>query len=369
MLALLLAGILPGLYPPASPGPGSGFATARSDAQAAADGYGAGNWSLVSASGILPITPISYPLNGTALAYLANGSGCDYTSLAAGSESVSGSANVSQGNAAAWFFVFRNASDGLLLVSETPESVTLVGTVSGACTSLLGFLNPIPASVVDASVAARAADAGGGYGFLRAHPTANATVSVVGGATVFGASSPPYWTVGYSDCPLDATVATTAPAFAANVSAVSGALLTTRTFVAQCPALGGGGPGSRTLSDSFALRPVMSGEQGSAFTYTAGVLMAVAPLAADDLTVTVQTSTGQPVTVAAGTYLNLTAPGGSVLASFAVASGTWVSGGSTPIDTSDSFTLTTTTDLSDQDYVLYFSAVPPYQGSVVAGIP
>ena len=369
VLALLLAGVIPGLYPPAPTGPSSGFAGARSQAQAAADGYPGGDWSLISASGIVPISALSYPLNGTQFSGLANGSGCSYSALAGGTESLAGSANVSQGNAAAWFFVFRNTSDGALLVSDTSESVTLVGAVSGSCVALLGYLNPIPTTIIDATVAAQAADNGGGYAFLRAHPFANATLSVLGGATIFGASSPAYWTVSYSDCPLDATTATTAAAFAANVSAVSGDLLTTRTFVAACPVLGGGGSGPRILGDNFALRPVTSMPQGGVFTYTVGVLEATAPLAADDLTVTVQTSTGQVVQLASGTDLNLTATGGSVLASFSLTGGVWVSGGSVAISTSDTFTLVTSTDLDDQGYVLFFAGESPYQGSVVAGIP
>lgn len=369
VLTLLLVGVLPGLYPVAPAGPASGFATARGQAQVAADGYDGGNWSLISATGILPTSPISYPLNGTPFGGLANGSGCSYSALAAGTESLVGAGNVSQGNAAGWFFVFRNASNGLLLVSETSESVTLVGVVSGTCTSLLGYLNPIPATVVDASVAARAADVGGGYAFLGAHPAANATLTVLGGATIFGASSPAYWSVGYSDCPLDATTSTTSAAFGANVSAVSGALLTARTYLAQCPVLAGSSTGAKILGNSLALRPVTSGVAGNSFTYTVGVLVASPPLTAGDLTVTVQTSTGQLVTVAGATTLNLTAPGGSVLASFAVATGVWVSGGSTPVASGDSFTVTTSTNLSGQGYVLYFGGVAPYQGSVVAGIP
>ncbi|MCI4337140.1 MAG: hypothetical protein L3K17_08145 [Thermoplasmata archaeon] len=366
--SLLWTGVLPGLHNPSTAGSPNGFASARDQAQSAADGYGGGNWSLISVTAIIPSQTISTPLNSSILSGALLTSGCSYTALAAGTETVAGSSNVSQGAAAAWFFLFRNSTNEVLFVSETPEAVTLVGTISGPCTSLLGFLNTIPSSVVEPSVAARAADAGGGYAFLRTHPGANATLSLIGGATVFGASSPAFWVVGYTACPLPgASTNVTASAFAANVSAASGGLIAAREYSQTCP-ISTSGNGAVSLSSSLELGQVVESQQAGAHVYATSIISAVPPLEAKDLATSVQTSTGQAVPLPAGSFLNLTGPGGSLLASYAMNSGTWLSGSATVLSSGQTLTLGTTISLGSQKFVLIFSGQPPYLGNVIAGI-
>lgn len=369
VLGLLLAGVIPGLRPPpAGPGP-MGFANARAQAQQAADGYGDGNWSVIAASAILPVTGVNYPLNGSPITSLLQGSGCTYTALASGSESVAGVSNVSQGNADTWLFIFRNATNALLLVSESPASVTLVGTVDGSCTPLFGFVSALPPTVIDGSTAAQSADAGGGYTFLSAHPQANGSLTVFGGVSIYGATSPPYWTVGFSDCPLAPGPATTAAAFAANVSAVSGALLTARIYTASCPAVSGTSAGGHTIAGSLVLTPVTSAPHGSGHAYTCGVVSVTTPIPVNALAVSIQSATGQPVGLADGSDLNLTSSGGVVLASGVPGPGGWTFGADTPIAAGDSFVLTTTTNLGGQGYVMVFAGTAGYSGSIVVGIP
>lgn len=369
VLGLLLAGVIPGLRAPeASTSPGA-FATARAQAQGAADAYDGGNWSVIAASGIIAGSSIEYPLNGTPIATWLNGSGCTYSALAAGTEPVAGDSNVSQGDPGAWLFVFRNGTNALLLVSETPESVTLVGTVQGACTSFLGFVNPIPTTVIESSAAASAADDGGGYAFLRAHPSANGSLTVLGGVTVYGASSPPFWTIGYSDCPMTAGPATNASAFTANVSAVSGALLTERTYTAHCPAVAGGTGGGHTLAANLALGPVSGSHPASGFRYQTAILSAYSGIVAADLTISVQSSTGQILNLAGGSYLNLTSSSGTPLASCPSPFGAWSTGGGTALSSTELFVLVTPTNLSGQGFVIDFAGTQGYEGSIVAGIP
>jgi hypothetical protein len=372
LLALLLAGILPGLRGTGGSGGATGFESARDQGQQAADGYDGGNWSLVSATAIIPSGTISAPLNSSSLAGALSSSGCSYTALASGTESVPGVANVSEGNAVAWFFLFRNASNDLLFVSETPEAVTLVGEVTGGCTTYVAFLNPTATTVTDPTVAAAAADEGGGYAFLEAHPNANATLELIGGATLFGASSPAFWIIGYSTCSLIASSqGVTAPAFTANVSAASGDLLQARAYTQACPVTGpgGGNGGSISLGPALSLGPLSEALKSGRELYTTPIAAATPPLAADDLVIQVQTSTGQTVPLAAGSVLNLTSSSGAVLASFAMGNATWVTGGDTGLSAGQEFVLSTTDGLGGQGYVLYFAGSPPYFGNLVVGIP
>lgn len=369
VVALLILGVIPGLHPAAPAAASGGFASARAAAQNAANAYDGGNWSAIAASAVVPSTAIDYPLNGSPISAALNGSGCVYTALAAGTETVAGAANVSQGDAGAWLFIFRNASDGLLLVSDTPESVTLVGTVDGGCTAVFGFVSAIPTSVVDSSTAAQAADVGGGYAFLQAHPQANGSLTVFGGASIFGASSPPFWTVGYSDCPLAASPATTAAAFTANVSAVSGALLTARAYVAQCPAVSRGTGGPRSLGGALELGPATDTLHGRSYTYATTIVSAVSPLAAGDLVVSVQSATGQSAMLPAASSVNLTTASGEVLASCSLGAAAWSTGGAVGLAAGEILTVTTSTNLTGQGYVIVLAGTDGYTGSVVTGIP
>ena len=157
-----------------SPGPSAiPFSTARSIANATADAHG--SWELALASGYDLASPETVNLSSW-----TDFGACNLTSFVGPSSgSISLPAfhgNLTNGDLGLWVFAFFRASGpGELVVVETGSNVSnAFETTGAACTAGTQWQNSPNSTVrsaADSPVVIRAALAGGGSAFLRAHPT------------------------------------------------------------------------------------------------------------------------------------------------------------------------------------------------------
>ncbi len=126
------------------------------------------------------------------------------------------------GRSAFWLFGLRNASGTIALTTVANGTPTLLGSTTGSeCASLGNELTAV-AGVVDSPAAVTAAAPYGGAEFLSAHPNATEVWAVFGGITVFGLTSAPSWSIGYTTCTVPVTVGANGSAFNATLNAQTG---------------------------------------------------------------------------------------------------------------------------------------------------
>lgn len=377
LLSLAALGVLPWFQN--NGGSAQSFSQARASAQAAADNYAGGPWTLVAAAGAVPSASMSLPIDSTVGNYTSGSGvsgGCSFSALAQGNLTIGGSQNVSGGLSHEWVFLFKSTGGGALFVSDNDGSVQLVGTLTGSvCSTVFGEIGAIPSTVVDSTTAAATVGADGGYAFLRAHPGANTTVEIIGGVSLFGVTAiPAEWLFSYSTCPINlgggpTTTTGSGADFVANVSITTGAVLGATT--GSCGS-GLGPPPPPTepaIGSDLAFSGVAEASAGATHWYNASVVYASGTLTYSDLQFGVVSASGAPVSLAVPTLRFLSTTGGTV-ATYDLTTGSWSTGGPGLIGSGVSLALSTTTDLTAAGDTLVVTGTPGIAtGTIVLSIP
>jgi hypothetical protein len=211
------------------------YSGARPIADRTMSGFQGGGWTLLFAAGLVTPTSESIPTNTSALGNLS-ASGCSYR-IVTGANSYtvpSFTGNRSSGAASAWEFGYRNGTDALAIASVINGSGSVIATITGTeCAFFAQLLVPIPGNVIDSSTAA--ADVRPyAASFLTAHPNASAEFALLGGASLFGKSTPAEWSVIYTTCAVSPTSGGTGEQFNATVNGLTQAVsgVTTNTNAA-----------------------------------------------------------------------------------------------------------------------------------------
>lgn len=198
-----------------------GYGAALGPASAAVSGFDGGGWFPLFAAGLDSSVSYTAPLNLS----LSGISDCNVT-LAPG---VSGdltlpafAGNRSAGIAPIWEFAYRNGADQVAVVSVINGAATVLGTLSGKCTTYLGFLSPLPSDAIGSQQAA-AAVAPFAQSFLTADPNASALFGIVGGVSLLGVGAE--WEVEYSTCSFESGTGLTGSVFNATVNATTGSVI------------------------------------------------------------------------------------------------------------------------------------------------
>ena len=196
-------------------------------ADRAANASGGGGWTLVIASGILPVSA------ATENATSSGSSGCNFT-LAPGAPSTvtsePGGPGTAAGTATTWVFLYRNATDTILAVVVLNGTAFVYGSIAAGqtCSLYVSFLNQIPDTVLDSTTVA-ADVASSAAVFLGEHPNVTAVYAVIGGYSVLGHTSGPEWELNYTTCPVQASAGTLGSSFNATLNATTGTVLYTHT--------------------------------------------------------------------------------------------------------------------------------------------
>ncbi len=218
---------------------GMAYSKVVGPANSIASATGGGPWSLVAVAGFsLSSSTLAYP-NATL------GSGCTYSvpdggGLPSGLFVPAFSGSFSSGTAPAWLLVyFQSANQSALLVGVTNGSARALVIATGSCTTTFQSFGPVPASVVDSSVAAAAAWQGGGSAFVSQHSgiSLNLEMALVGsgnGCSLLGGC----WAFVYSPCnPLGGNNPSGAqPYFTSEVYASTGTQLSSFSSTTTCGA-------------------------------------------------------------------------------------------------------------------------------------
>lgn len=229
IVVVLLAAII------LAPGPGSSaggggpltFRGAETSANKAISSFSGGGWVPLFAAGIDSATSYSAPLNVSQI----SASNCTLTLASGASSTITLPAfegNRSAGLSPIWEFAYRNAAGNVAIVSVISGSATVIGTLSGKCSTYFGLLSPIPSGTID-SVQAAAAVEPAARAFLQQYPNASALFGIVGGISIFGATIGSTWEVEYSSCSFNSTSGATGAVFNATVNATSGTVLENQT--------------------------------------------------------------------------------------------------------------------------------------------
>lgn len=364
VLVLALLGVLP-FFKSAEPG-GPSFGDARAPAQSTANGHPGGPWALIAGGGIAlhADTDIS-KLNRTLGALPSN---CTISQGSANPPTtLKGVGNVSQGFASAWAFLFRNSSGGVLAVSDFAGSYQVQGTASGAgCTAALGSLSAIPDGVVDSTTAAKAADDAGGYAFLRAHPTANGTIGIIGaGLNIFGLVLGSEWAVSYSACPFINTAQLSEPIFSALVNATTGTVVQALSSTMACPV--SATSGKTPIGSALAMGTPAEATTGGHYWYNFTVQTASGGLTWGNTAFQVQTPTGSIVTMPVSATLAILSLTGTTVASYSFATGIWQSGSTLAVTNQQELSISTPSTLSGD--TLHIIGTGSFTGTVVVTIP
>ena len=224
VVLLLLVLVLPGHGGSGGGAGAQSYSQAAPEAANAISGYLGTSWALYVAVGVTSPTGGTLPLSGNS----SSTSNCTVSPASGVSGNVSFSAytgNQSAGMAMVWEFLFRDAGGAVAIVTVTNGAATVYGTLSGSCTSLFGFLQPVPSNVIDSTQAAAAAEPYAAS-FLAQHPNASAGLGLIGGLSFLGKTIGAEWSVAYSTCSLNGTNSTaTGSGFNATVNATTGQLI------------------------------------------------------------------------------------------------------------------------------------------------
>ncbi len=204
-------------------------------ADRAANASGGGAWTLVIASGVLPLSA------ATENASSSGSSGCNFT-LAPGAPSTvtsePGGPGTAAGTATTWVFLYRNATNTILAVVVLNGTAFVYGSIASGqtCSLYLSFLNPIPDTVLDSTTVA-ADVASSAAPFLGEHPNVTAVYAVIGGYSVLGHTSGSEWELNYTTCPFGTSGGSIGASFNATVNGDTGAVVYSRTTPSLvCPA-------------------------------------------------------------------------------------------------------------------------------------
>ncbi len=344
---LLLAWVLSAGGAPSSTGPGPGLLTYRGAepvANSSVSGYPGSPWVARLAVGIDSPVGATVPVNLS----LATGLSCTLTPSSGTSTNVTVPAffgNLSEGTSPLWEFAFVDASGTVALVSVTNGVSTVLGTLTGACATLFGLLSPIPANVIDSSVAAAAVAADARP--LLTNPTNTSGLFVLtGGYNLPGFSAGPQWHVVYTTCSLAVPTSASGLTFNATVDAFSGAVVSNLTQTVSCtvPA----GPTSVPLGTALSVGLTSSFSRTTSWGYNLTVLSAADSIAWGNLTVSVTNVTGSAVS-----GWTLTAVHGSVtVAVWDPTTSSWSGSPSQSIAVSDQLLLRSTSSLAGDSIVI-----------------
>jgi hypothetical protein len=292
------------------------FAQARSLSTAAANSSYGGGWGVVYAAGVNSRSTLVRPFIGD------NGANyCEFLPLK-GSKNVTIPAmkgNLSSGQSAAWTFVLRNSTDGILGVTVNDGIASIFGTGNDRCgLEWYAYSSAVlPASVMDSSQATATAYQAGGAAFLHSHPDANVTLQLEGNLTIGNSFSPAFWGVNFSSCAADSAAPNSSSligsSFDARVNALNGSLNGTMSVTGDCPVPLGlplGGYPSIPLSSALAVGSTIDAvgldsqlpdcASASCNFYNA-TLESVAPdLYAGNLSFAVTSSTGATISITGG---------------------------------------------------------------------
>jgi len=170
-------------------------------------------------------------------------SGCNITLFPGASNPItlpSGPANQTGGTATSWLFLYRNAAEGLLVVTVLDGKASALATIAAgqSCSTVFGLLNVIPSNVIDSSVAAADVKSDAAT-FLAAHPDVTSRYGLIGGLSFLGLREGAEWEVNYTSCAVDASPGTTGASFNATVNATSGAVIYQHTLgLVDCSSTG-----------------------------------------------------------------------------------------------------------------------------------
>ncbi len=224
IIAVVAALALGGVFTPAKSSVGSTptYSQAVSQANGVASGVSGGSWDLVLGAGIMTTAIASENLGSSKDCNITYSPGVTGTVTIPAAPS-----ELTNGRASGWIFLYRNAAEEYLIVTVTNGQASEFGTIAPkqACATVFNYFSVVPSNVIDSS--AVASDVAGYAGaFLTAHPNANASYALIGGASVFGlVNFGPEWRVNYTACPFNAAVGTTGPAFNATLNATTGAVM------------------------------------------------------------------------------------------------------------------------------------------------
>jgi len=282
LVGLVVGGIGPFAPAGASSGDNPTFSEAASIAERTAQSYGSGSWSLIYAAGVVLAANFSTAVDISSMLASIPTTECSVsatTDFPTAINQSASTANRSSGGAPIWGFLLRNSNgSGLVVWVHNGIGEPLLSLSGGICATVLALIQPIPSGAADSPVVARAALNAGGYGFLRAHPNANMTMTVHGGITLsLTASEPSNWSVTLETCSLNATSTSqdSGALFTAQLGVTTGAVIGTPltndtgcSSLAELPigasgTLPGGSSGSTPIGTALAIGSFESGREGT----------------------------------------------------------------------------------------------------------
>lgn len=219
------------------------FSQARAAGDALMNGYQGGSWELLAAGSIMSQANLSFPVSLGSSTF----SNCTVRSLLPGSivPIPAYHGDLRLGASPIWGLIYWGNGSGRI-VSVTNGTASPSAEISGgtSCSLLVSAVHAIPSTIADSGTIAQAVMASGGSAFLTAHPTANVTMTVIGGFSILVFSTPPVWQVTYSLCSLTSAHPAPALEFNATIDA-SGTVTRTHEGTANCTAASA--PGGVTL--------------------------------------------------------------------------------------------------------------------------
>ncbi len=335
------------------------YSQAEPIAASSASGFDGGGWAVLFAAGLDSNASETYPINDTSLI----SSNCTVTPIGSSGSVTLPSTNVSRsaGEAPAWEFAFRNASDGIAIVTVLNGQGSVFGTISGQCADYFAFLSVIPSDVIDSSAAAAAVSVDASS-FLSTYPTASALFGVVGGISFGIGHIGPEWSVEYSSCPLSPTATGMGEVFNATVNGTSGAVIFNQTTSESCSS-----SGTTSLSDSVQFGAVTTYTNFTNTTWVFNATTVANDIAWDDFTVGIESTGGVPVT--SGWTATATNESGGVIATYNSTTNTWSSpGGATPLVLYDHLVISGSAALGGAAS-LVLTGVGTFGGTETSGLP
>jgi len=382
VLGVILALVAAGVFSSTGSSRGGANPTYSGASAAAGPVAGAvsgGPWSLVAAAGI------DTPVGATTNASTTTSSNCTFTPLGAGKLGTTlhipaYHGQFSAGASPFWGLIYiDNSTQQVLLVAVLNGTALALATGSGSCTQTFGSLQAIPSNVVDSSTAAPAAWNDGGSAFVTAHSSLTLTMEMglVGGGSFGGLPIGPTWVVTYSPCSAFGVggPSGTQPEFIALIDALTGAITTATATTTVC----GAGSVATPLGTVLALgNPTLLSTLNNTAGCASGdycyhvTVEAAGPLTPDDLSLSVNSSTGALVSGVRG-FAFLTLSGQVLVSSFGNPSLFWATG--TGNGTSQLLAgMTVVVDMGTSSpigsgYVLEAEGLGSYSGTVLVSLP
>lgn len=356
MVILLLVAVLAGAFGPSSNGGAASssgpmtFKQARPIAKSTIAGYQGGGWALLFAAGYAVNESYTLPVNESASAL--SSSSCTFTTAPGIPASLTLPAitgNLSSGVASAWMFAYRNGSGNLSLVEVASGHGTILGTLSGSCTTFLGLLSTVPQNVIDSSQAAAAVSAlPGAIAFRSTYPNASTFFGILGGVSFLGQSLGSQWTVEYTTCSPAAPSGATGATFNATVNALTGTVISSQTTLgASCS----GNPSGTTtpLGQVFSVGLTGLYSNGITYLYNLTVNTAAGGVTWADTTPAVETAGGTPIFTPWS--LTVTDAIGTPIAYYNSTTSAWAGASGQAIVTGEGITLSSPVSLSGDQMV------------------